>query len=240
MNHLIPKKVHVTWKSKDILDNQSPMILNGLRNIIDLNPEWTVEISNDQDVDNYIKDNVSQKDYDLIKDRLFVEKSDLWRLIKIFNEGGMYIDLDRFYNIPMSAILDPETKILLPTHGDFDFSQDLMIAMPGSIIHKRAAEFNLMYRANGQNRIYWLGPQCYMHAVTSILLDGVCVNTDPGAEAFAKIRDRIKDFPSIKTYRESQPNDTLVFRYDPGTWKQGNGKEKFEFYEEFNVKHWTK
>jgi len=47
-------------------------------------------------VDNYLRENISDEDYGLIRDSGIVEKLDLWRLVKLYNEGGLYIDLDRF------------------------------------------------------------------------------------------------------------------------------------------------
>lgn len=102
----IPKIAHYTWVSKDILHSENPMILNGIRNFVDMNPDWHVYIYQDHEVDQYLKSNLSAADYKLIINRPFVERSDLWRLFKMRNEGGLYLDLDRFYNIPMDQILD--------------------------------------------------------------------------------------------------------------------------------------
>ena len=235
----IPKIVHMTWKSKDVLDNQSPVILNGLRNLIDMNPDWRLEISDDEDLEIYLRNNLYSEDYKRIKHRGIVEKSDLWRLLKIYNEGGMYIDIDRHYNIPMRDVLDPDTTMLLPTNQDFDFSQDFMCSAPGNPMFQRAIEFNLYLRRNGETRIYLLGAQGYMLSLTSCIMDGVMISSDPGAETFDKIRLQLERIPGVKTYRENPPNDTMIFRFDPNTWQHGNGKDKLEFYREFGVRHWV-
>ncbi len=54
----IPKIINFTWKDKNIKDNNHPMITNGLRKMIDLNPEWDVVISDDEDVEDYLKENL--------------------------------------------------------------------------------------------------------------------------------------------------------------------------------------
>jgi mannosyltransferase OCH1-like enzyme len=239
MNQKIPKVVHMTWPSKDIFDDPSPMILNGLRNIIDLNPDWRVEISDDTDVDRYLRDNLSRLDYKLLRDRIFVEKSDVWRLLKLITEGGMYIDLDRFYNIPMNEILDPDTTMLLPTNGDFDFSQDLLVSTPNCPIHIRALKSNLRMREAGFRNVYELGPQNYMYSVCDVILEGTVIKVDPGAEAFAKIRQQLQKFPFIKTYREQLPTDTMVYRSNPATWRRGDGSTKQDFYAKHRVVHWV-
>lgn len=58
----IPKKVHLSWKNKNIIENKSPMILNGVYNIKKLNPKYAVEISDDNDVESYLKDKLNLKE----------------------------------------------------------------------------------------------------------------------------------------------------------------------------------
>lgn len=234
----IPKIVHISWKRKDIFDNQSPLILNGLKNLCDLNPEWKVVISDDDDVDNELRANLAPVDYQLIAHKHIVEKTDLWRLIKIYTEGGLYIDLDRFYNRPLHKIIEPKVKCVLPTYFDLDFSQDIMLSGPKNPIFSEAINLNLQRRREGCNNLYQLGAPTYMHAITKVLL-GVMIDRDPGPEKFAEIRQAIAKVPFLQTYREQPPNDTLVFQYDEATFKVGNGKGKDEFYAECGVRHWT-
>ena len=47
----IPKIMNFTWKNKDIRNNKHPVIQNGLKRMIDLNPDWDVVISDDGDVE---------------------------------------------------------------------------------------------------------------------------------------------------------------------------------------------
>ena len=237
MNH-IPRKIHISWKRKDVAHNQSPLILNGLKNLIDLNPDWTVEISDDHDVEKYLKENLSQSDFKLIKDRHVVEKLDLWRLLKIYNEGGLYTDIDRYHNIPLSEIIPLEVKCVLPTYLDVDFSQDLMLGVSGHPIQKEAIKLNTGRRRAGCKSIYHLGPITYMHAVSNFLI-GEEVDSDPGLPLFQILRDAVAEKPGFKTYREVPPNDTLTFCYNKETFKCGNGKQKDEFYREFGVRHWS-
>lgn len=235
----IPMKVHVSWKRKDILHNQSPLILNGLKNLKDLNPDWTVEISDDDDVERYLKENLIHSDFNAIRDRHVVEKLDLWRLLKIYNEGGLYTDIDRYHNIPLCEIISNEVECVLPTYFDVDFSQDFMLSVPGNPIHKEAIRLNTERRRAGCRSIYYLGPRTYMHAV-SILLTGKMVDSAPGPEIFGELREAVTAKPSFRTYREVPPGDTITFRYNKDTFKVGNGKNKDAFYEEFGVRHWTR
>ena len=44
----IPKVINFTWKDKDIKNNKHPVIQNGLKRMIKLNPDWKVIISDDK------------------------------------------------------------------------------------------------------------------------------------------------------------------------------------------------
>ena len=234
----IPQQVHMSWVSRDIFHSQNPMILNGIKNIRDLNPDWTIEISTDHEVDYYIQQHITARDYNLIINRPFVERSDLWRLLKIYHQGGLYIDLDRYYNIPMSQIITPGIQCLLPTIGDYDFSQDLMCSAPGNPIYQRVIDLNLQRRREGIRHTYYLGAQTYMHGITQELM-GQIIDVDPGEKIFSDIRNRLSQYSFIKTHRELLPNQTMVFRHDANTFQHGDGGSKLDFYREFDVAHWT-
>jgi hypothetical protein len=241
----IPKIINVCWNYKDQLFNdKSPIILNGFKNLVDLNLDWNVIIHDDNDIVNYLKDNLSYNDYKLIEQCHIVEKSDLWRLIKIFNEGGMYIDLDRFYNIKLSDILEENVSCVLPMCMDNDFSQDIIISAPNNPIYKNVLQLILNRRKQGHSSTYFLGPQTYMHGVTEVIC-GEQINTNPGQEKINFIREKISTYPFIKTFRETPPYNTIVYTHNESKFNYGDSKFttweeiKREFYGKYNVKHWT-
>ena len=47
----IPKTIHLSWKHKNILESQSPLIVNGMKNLVELNPDWQVTVYDDKDID---------------------------------------------------------------------------------------------------------------------------------------------------------------------------------------------
>jgi mannosyltransferase OCH1-like enzyme len=231
----IPKIAHIAWKTKDVVNNQSPLILNGLRNLIDLNPDWNVIVHDDNDIDEYLKGVLDKRDYNLIKDIHIVEKSDLWRQFKLYNEGGLYMDIDRFYNIPLSEILEDGIQCVLPTCLDWDFSQDVILTEPNNPIQSQTIELIMQRRYEGHKNVFFLGPQTYMHAVTKVIF-GEMINTNPGLEKFTEMRNIMKKIPFVKTYREHPPHDTLFYRSENNLdWE----KLKREFYAEANIKHWS-
>jgi mannosyltransferase OCH1-like enzyme len=234
---MIPKIVHLTWKTKDILSSTSPLILNGIAKLKELNPDWKITIYTDDEIDNYLKYFLEPVDYDLIKDVHVVGKSDLWRLLKMYNEGGLYMDIDRLYNVSLSDIITSDTiKWVLPTFLEFDFSHDIMLSAPGNPVFMKAAQLHIERRREGNNNIYFLGAQTYMHAITFGLM-GKMINTDPGKEVFEEIRAAITEADFIKTYRETSPLDTMVYR-DDGTIKDHEYMKR-ALYKEYELKHWT-
>lgn len=231
----IPKIAHITWKTKDVVNSQSPLILNGLRNLIDLNPDWNVTVYDDHDIDEYLKGVLNKRDYNLIKDLHIVEKSDLWRQFKLYNEGGLYMDIDRFCNIPLSEIVTDDVKCVLPTCLDWDFSQDIILTEPNNPIQLQTIELIMQRRYEGHKNVFFLGPQTYMNAVTKVLF-GEMIHTDPGVEKFAEMRKSMEKITFIKTYREHPPHDTVLYRSDDKLdWE----KLKKDFYADANIKHWS-
>jgi len=231
---MIPKIVHVTWKTKDILRSDSPLIQHGLKMLVELNPDWEVRVYDDSDIEAYLQQNLSS-DYDLIRDDHIVAKSDLWRLIKIYMEGGLYIDVDRLCNVKLSSIIDEDTKWVLPTYRDSDFSQDFMMSAPNNPAFSDAAGLNLWRRRNGHRNVYFLGPQTYMNAV-SYSIFGKMADTNPGIDFFNEFRELVDRTQFLKTYREDPPYNTIL--YQDGV-HDGHENMKRELYKEFGMKHWT-
>jgi hypothetical protein len=231
----IPKIAHITWKTKDVVNSQSPLILNGLRNLIDLNPDWNVIVYDDHDIDEYLKSVLNKRDYNLIKDLHVVVKSDLWRQFKLYNEGGLYMDIDRFCNIPLSEILEDGIRCVLPTCLEWDFSHDIILTEPNNPIQAQTIELIMQRRYEGHTNVFFLGPQTYMNAITKVLF-GEMIHTDPGVKKFAEMREAMEKIPFIKTYREHPPHDTIIYRSnDKLDWE----KLKKDFYAESNIKHWS-
>jgi mannosyltransferase OCH1-like enzyme len=232
---LIPKLIHMSWKTKDVVHSQDELIQKGLHNLIALNPEWQLDISTDEEVDAYLQ-TVLGSDYALVKDVGIVPQTDLWRLFKIYTEGGLYIDIDRLCNISLNDVLDDTTKCVLPTCEDADFSHDFMLSAPNNPIFANTIDLYLRRRKEGHTNVYFLGPQTYMHSVTYTLL-GQIINSNPGPEIFDEIRKYIASTGFIKTYRESPPGDTMLYQESITAEQWESMKRKF--YADNQIKHWT-
>jgi mannosyltransferase OCH1-like enzyme len=236
MNALIPKKIHISWKYKDVLEDSCQLIKLGLKNLVDLNSNWEIKIHDDFDVEEYLKANLEFKDYQLFNNCHIVEKIDIWRLFKLYNEGGLYSDLDRLHNISLDSILEENTMCVIPICNDFDFSHTFMLSAPKNVIYQKTIELLLERRFNGEKNIYFLGPQTYMHALTECLT-GEMINTNPGKEKFQEIKDAIKSMPFLKTYVETGPGDLITNKSEIDEIQYESYKR--EFYNKCGIKHWT-
>lgn len=235
MNTLIPKVIHISWKDKTILENKHVFNQNCLLNLESLNTGWKIEISTDQDIDDYLRRILGNTDYNLIKDKHIVEKSDLWRLLKLYLEGGLYVDIDRLCNKKLDDVLKDETKCLLPTCLDHDFSQDFMCSASGNPIFETTIQLTLQRRYEGHENVYFLGPQSYMHGITKVLF-GEMIDVNPPIEVFTQIRTELEKMPFMQTFREYPPCNTVLFE---GNLDFDYELEKKNFYHEYNLKHWT-
>ena len=235
----IPHTIHLTWKDNDVLSkhNDTSYIRNGVQRLIDLNPGWRWHISNDDEVDSYIRAKLDPADYALIQGADIIEKTDLWRLLKIFHEGGYYQDLDLPYNQPFQTVVRSEARCVLPTYGNVNFRQDLMLCAAASPFHQRAIELNLERRrtlgarARTVGDILWLGPQTYKDAIYDVL------ELDRSATLSEAVRRANVLQPEVIAHHNGKFD---VFTYVPGALPLYTGGSKEDFLVESNVEHWTK
>ena len=233
--HHIPKRVHVTWCDKQIWYNDLTMLKLGIHNLRRLNRDWEVCIWDDSEIRQYVKCHISEHDWHLLQNKHIVEVSDLWRLILMFKEGGIYIDIDRLCNVELDSLFSPKLRCFLPTYLDQDFSHDIMISTPENPIYAKARDLNMSRRRDGCDNIYFLGPQTYMHAITECLTGNI-INSSPDLSIFKQLRHTIDQTDFLSTYREDPPFNTLLQRGPKlGDWQAW----KDEMYSHYKIKHWT-
>lgn len=232
---MIPKKIHIVWNHKEVVNSTHPLITNGLYNIIRLNPDWELTIYTPPEIEADLKRVLADEDYILVSKRHFVSKIDLWRLFKLYNDGGFYLDIDRPYNIPLSDIIEDGVMWVCPTSQDYDTTCDFLLSSPKNPVFLTAIKMYLQRLKEGHTSQYFLGPQTYMHAVTYTVL-GEVLDTNPGIQKMNIFRDKFKEMPYARTYREIPPNDTVVYKGDIGDDLE---VLKRDFYAKEGVKHWT-
>jgi predicted O-methyltransferase YrrM len=234
----ITKKIHLSWRDKNVLNGDYQLINKGARKLQLLNPDWDVVVYDDEDINGLLRDTIGKENWDLIKDKKITEKTDLWRLIKTYKEGGMYIDIDRYIDTPISEIMNTSTSMVLPTFQDVDFSQDFILTCPKNPIIGRAIVNNLNYRKKGKS-LFFMAVQSYMHSVSEVLT-GSKIDRGDNEEYFNKVRSGIQNCEYLETYKETGPSDHILYRnlnnnFDMNIFE----KDKADFYNEENVVHWN-
>lgn len=230
---MIPKIIHMAWNDKEVLKSDAPLIKHGLKKLVELNPDWDLQISDDADIEAYLQEKMAE-DYELAQPLHIVAKTDIWRLYKMFLEGGLYIDIDRLCNLPLSKLIDENTRQVLPTCRNHDFSHDFMLSAPHNPIYRSAIRHWLGRRKLGADSIYFLGAQTYMHAITETLFGGI-IDTNPGEEVMQQMRGAVNMVQGLKCIMEVPPHRTVIHEGFAGNWEQ----MKRDFYAQNGLRHWT-
>lgn len=234
---MIPKVVHVSWKDRGLLESESVFVKNCIGKVAELSPNWKVEVSDDCDIDDYLKRHLDAIDYKLLEPKHVVEKCDVWRLIKLYTEGGIYVDIDRLCNTSLDVVVGSSAKMVLP-YNDHDFSQDFMCSAPGNPVFMETLLLNLSRRRGGHSNVYFLGPQTYFHAVTKCLTGNI-VEVNPGKETIDLLVELVRSYGFISTYKETSVYDTVLYRPSGDQVKFDHEDEKRKFYALSKLKHWT-
>ena len=235
---MIPKIVHISWVDDSVLTSDHTFPKHTIQAMINLSPDWHFKLSTDKDIDKYLRSRLDIADYNLIKDCHIVEKSDIWRLMKLYEEGGVYTDIDRLCNVSLNSIITKDIKCILPTCADNDFSQDFMCSAPNNPIYLETFKLIMERRRAGYTNTYFLGPQTYMHGVTKALF-GKIIDVNPGSAVFSQIREQLVNTSFISTYIESPPYNTILYRRESAQVDFDHEAMKRDFYAASNIKHWT-
>ena len=60
---MIPKVVHISWVDKvKLFTSNNPIAINGIQNMKRINPDYAFQVSDDNDVDDYIQSCISNED----------------------------------------------------------------------------------------------------------------------------------------------------------------------------------
>ena len=240
----IPRVVHVAWKS-DRLPPSSLFSELTVRRLASTNPRWSVRLYNDSAIERYLRASLPAAAYAAVAPRPIVEKVDLWRLVVMHREGGVYADADRWALQPLDGALGPEARLVLPTFRDGGPSQDFMASAPGSPLFAHAIRLNVARRAAGWRSIYALGPTTYAQAVAHVVLGAPDAPADPARHGGAALRAAIEAAPGalVTTAREAPPCTTATARVRGllcvALWAAYR-RSKEAAYEAAGVAHWTR
>jgi hypothetical protein len=263
---VFPKLVHVNWPDKNVINKDFAVITHGIKRIRDQNPDWQVLLHDDHDIIEMIKNfqppasgGKEGKEWfpESMRTQLLnghiIEQTDAFRLMVMYEQGGLYTDIDRVANIPLAEVIDIEqTKLVVPTYFDVNFAQDLFGSAP-----KNDLMMNILRRQCEKRHTY---PRKEGWLKSSNVMD-ICVTHSSsieedlfGFDFNSKIGQEIKDGKSegewwnetrqllhdhseglILTKKE-QWCDGLLVRPYPGC----KGVSRGGLYEHYNMTGWKK
>ena len=92
------KTIYMTYKK-----NIPNFIFNRWK---ELNPDYNIEFSMDEDCINFLSKNFNNHVVELFKKiPKGMYKADLWRLCKLYIEGGIYADIDLVPMVPIDSLI---------------------------------------------------------------------------------------------------------------------------------------
>jgi alpha 1,6-mannosyltransferase len=121
---MIPKIIWQTYKNnfKDLPD----YALSAAETWINKNPEWQYNYMSDDDVMDFVRENFGHRWEKIFNScPVGVMKADIWRIMVLYINGGMYTDLDTTCNVPIDSWLDKisDKKIILNAEHEIHIQQ---------------------------------------------------------------------------------------------------------------------
>ncbi len=103
MGNSVPKVIHQIYFDK----NLSPELLENVKQLKLMNPDWSHKLHDDRDIENYIKLHYPNllSTYHKINPIYGAAKADFFRYLLIYNEGGVYLDIKSSASKPLSEII---------------------------------------------------------------------------------------------------------------------------------------
>lgn len=155
----IPKVITMCNKTKKI-----PKYI--IDNWQKLNPDYQIEIYDDEDCINFLMKHFGQEYVDIfnyIKDGPI--KCDFWRVCKLYIDGGVYTDVDVKPLIPIKDFLENDVNFLTcVSHEIGNMNPHFVICPAKHHVNKKAIDIYLTYYRSGYEYNYWGWSIVYVYA----------------------------------------------------------------------------
>lgn len=111
----IPKTIYQTWKTKQLHPN-----VQQVRNHIQrLNPEYTMVLFDDDEMDMFIKQHFNADIYTCYtRLNIGAAKADFWRYCILYIHGGIYLDIDSEIVKPLSELMNGDEQCIITREGN--------------------------------------------------------------------------------------------------------------------------
>lgn len=107
---MIPKKIYQTWKTQ----NLPQKIMKLHRNFRSLNTHYDHILYTDEQMNDYMSSNADKELADIYwKMNHIVARADIWRYTILYNEGGIYVDIDSLITGSLDDLINIEDKAII-------------------------------------------------------------------------------------------------------------------------------
>jgi hypothetical protein len=210
----IPKVIYLTYKNQP-----PPRVFQRWRN---LNPDYTIDFSLDNDCISFLRNNFDARIVDMFNSiPRGMHKADLWRLCKLYKNGGVYADIDLVPHVSINELIkDRHTFYSCLAADRRSIFQAFIITPPKnplilsfifSFIQNRPYNHTIGPTIDMYNCIKWHTGN--VAAEIGYTIDTVKINVDIGnSDTNTKILN-LYDFPTNYTFElvKHQFKDTFNF-----------------------------
>ncbi len=234
-----PQNIFCSFKYKEALNEWSSFKSWKIKN-----PNWNIRFYDDHNMINYVRENINEDQFKaFMKIERMASKVDIWRLIILINEGGLYTDLDVKCLKPIDSwVENPNSEILLCVDNNppNNFGQHLLLAKPNNRILKSALNLALSRIADPQFKklenfarvLKTTGPISFTDACFESILGRKRNNIDD-------IRNEEKIDVKLFQMHGKESISILDFHESENVLFCHAREEKDDIYSKYKVSHWN-
>jgi mannosyltransferase OCH1-like enzyme len=161
----IPKVIYQTWKTKKL----HPQLENIKQNIQNLNPNYKMELFDDDDMDRWIINNCDQQICEAYN-KLFVgaAKADLWRYLILYKNGGLYLDIDSIIHKSLDELIQIDDSAIISREANVGYFMQWMLIFEKEHPILKLTIDKCIYNINNPNTtdvVFLTGPGVFTEAI---------------------------------------------------------------------------
>lgn len=130
---MMHKTIYQTWYKKQLPET----IQKSVDLMLQLNPEYSYELSDDEDMKKFITDNFDERIQEAFNSlKVGAAKADLWRYLILFKNGGVYLDVDSVIYSPLKTLITDDCAVITREKNPGKFVQWCLMFPAGHPILK--------------------------------------------------------------------------------------------------------
>jgi inositol phosphorylceramide mannosyltransferase catalytic subunit len=136
----IPKIIHQTFSTKNVNKD----IQNNIDTLKRLNPGYRYHLYDDNDIVNFIKNNYDDyilETYNKINPEYGPARTDYFRYLLLYKEGGIYLDIKSSCEKPFDSIIKNDDEFILTHWGNREGLYNFRVTYKSDILNNEYGEY---------------------------------------------------------------------------------------------------